>query len=234
MASETGSRIVHFWDTLPLQLGHGLSKFSFMDVSHFALVLAGRPFFSRLGTRCVPLVLPLLCGGCAAGQSGNEGELPVAPCANDNTLFEARIISLKGGCVTAQVENVLNHGGGIVDGSGHLLLDDLRVGDSLTAKLGAIYAYTHSFSEGDAVVVLPGLWGDVLGFQLLPIVPEGIEIHWGPRLIHVSSDDLLAADCEERLQEMPDEGSSESGSSIAGPAEPAADTPIECSQPASP
>lgn len=218
---------------MSLPLGHRVSKFSFMAISHFASVPGDRPFFSRLGTRCVPLVLPLLCG-CASGQSGNEGELPAAPCANDNTLFEARITSLKGGCVTAQVENVLNQGGGIVDGSGNLLLDDLRVGDRLTAKLGAIYAYMHSFNEGDVVVVLPGLWGDVLEFQLLPIVPEGIEIHWGPRLIHASSDDLLAVDCEERLQEMPDEGRSESGSSIAGPTEPASDTPIECSEPASP
>lgn len=181
---------------------------------------------------CLALGL-LLPGACAVGQSGNEGDLPAAPCPHGGPLFEAEVVSLDSGCVTVKVKRILQQGEPVVDGNAAPLLDDVQLDAQLTAKLGTTYAYRHEFSAEDAVVVLPGLWGDQLEFQLLPRSSNGVEIWWGPRLVYASTDDLVAADCTARLEQLPKQDRSESEASTTVQTAPPPET-MDCSAAAAP
>lgn len=172
------------------------------------------------------LAVFVLVSACAGGQSGSEGELPAPPCAGSGGLFEGRITRLESGCVTVEIDRVVSAGDGVLDSEGGVLFTRLSTeGDVVTGRLGTVYAYTHVFSVGESVAVLPGPFGDVLELQLLPIGPDGVEVQWGRRTGHVIIDDLAAPDCAERLESLPERPArSQSGSAPTQPPQPE----VEC------
>jgi len=173
------------------------------------------PPFARLFSTAILLV------ACAGGQSGNEGQRPVPPCAGPGGLFEGRVIEVGNGCVTVQIDHVVSTGSGVLDGDGQVLFSgQAEVGDVVVGKLGTVYAYTHDFSDGESVVIAPGAFGDVLELQLMPGGSGEVEVHWGRRFGRLPVEDLVGADCVEQLESLPDGGGSTSRSSTQSQAAP--------------
>lgn len=147
---------------------------------------------------CALLVQAL---GCAGGQSGNEGELPVPPCAGQGALVVGRISTLGAGCVTLEVLWVAEDGLPVTNGEGRELFSgNANAGAALRGKFGQIYSYGHTFNEGDTVAALPTLWGDHLELQLLPLDGEDVEVQWGAAHFQVTLDDLASPTCDATMR----------------------------------
>ena len=104
----------------------------------------------RHGAQCAWLWLAPLLVACAGGQSGNEGELPPAPCGNGGVAISAEVSALSAGCVTLEVIEFFN-AAPILDHEGRELLaeDELRVGERLQGRRGSGFAYNTSFASGN-------------------------------------------------------------------------------------
>src|SRR5262245_22886819 len=92
----------------------------------------------------------LAASGCA-GQSGNEGSLPSAPCAHDETVAVGRIEMLGGGCVRVLIERVVTK----PEADNGQVIPPRRPepGTTVAGKLRATYAWRHEFKERDPVAV---------------------------------------------------------------------------------
>lgn len=152
-------------------------------------------------SRILSCILLIHAIGCAGGQSGNEGELPVPPCAAQGALVAGRISTLGAGCVTLEVLWVAKDGVPVTNAEGRELFSgNANPGDALRGKLGQIYSYSHSFEEGDTVAALPILWGDHLELQLMPLDDEEVEVQWGAAQFRTALDDLASPTCEAIMQ----------------------------------
>ena len=143
-------------------------------------------------------VLALAAIGCG-GQSGNEGELPAAPCAREDALVVGHIESVGGGCVSVRVERVVSAGALT---SLDVVLQQLERGATISGRLGRIYSSRHDFQQGDAVVVIAsageaspaGVW-----LELFPYRDDRAEVQWGLAQLQIELNVLHAPDCDERL-----------------------------------
>src|SRR5688572_10768362 len=92
-----------------------------------------------------------LCCACSGGQSGNEGEIPSAPCARQGALVTGIITSVGGACVSIEVDSVVQ---GIDTSTGTEIRSWPATGDILEGRLATFYAYTRQFEPGQSVAVL--------------------------------------------------------------------------------
>ena len=153
----------------------------------------------RHGVWAVWLSLGLLLVACAGGQSGNEGDLPPAPCGNGGVVVSAEVSALSAGCVTLEVIEIFNPAS-VLDGEGRELLaeDELRAGERLRGRRGSVYAYQHEFHVGERVVALVDSWDTQLSFELMPLDGDRVQVQWAGRAYETSLVELALPDCDVR------------------------------------
>lgn len=139
---------------------------------------------------------------CAGGQSGNEGDLPAPPCANDGALVTGTILALAEGCVTLDVVWVAKDGLPISNGDGRELFSgSAEPGDQLRGRIGQHYSYSHTFVVGETVVALPTAWGETLELQLMPLHGEDVDLQWGPASFSATLDELKSPECQATIRD---------------------------------
>lgn len=152
---------------------------------------------AALGVGLAPL------GGvsCLGGQSGNEGDIPPPPCAGQGGLFQAHVLEVGEGNVRLEVDALVAAGDPIVDTEGRVLFSgEVAPGEVLRGKLGTIYAWSHEFAIDEPVAVLPGTWGDLLEFQLMPMRGDRVIVQWTSETVESTLEELAASDCSLRLR----------------------------------
>lgn len=143
-----------------------------------------------------------LTTACAGGQSGNEGELPVVPCAGEGALLEAVVVRAEAGCLELDVLRVVKPGLELRGSSDEVVFaGDAEPGERLVGKLGVVYSLRSSFVPGDVVAALPVLWGDMLEFQVMPRDGNNVLGRWGGNKFTVSFTELASPRCEATLSE---------------------------------
>lgn len=164
-----------------------------------------------LGRRlCLAVVIafglaPALGSGCIGGQSGNEGDIPAPPCAGQGALFQAHVLDVGGGSVRLEVDALVKAGAPILDSEGDVVFGgDVEPGEVLRGKLGTIYAWSHEFAIDEPVAVLPGTWGSLLEFQLMPMTGDRVIVQWTSATFESRLEELAAEDCAERLSSSVD------------------------------
>ena len=145
----------------------------------------------RFANVCVCLAL-VACGG----QSGNEGQLPGAPCSPASALVLGHIEEIGEGCVSVRVERGLAMGGAAFDAR-----DPLDAGAKLRGYASVIYAWKHTFASGEEVAAIVGSRGDQVALELLQRNGERVTLQWGLKQFDVSLDELTADDCGQKLFE---------------------------------
>jgi hypothetical protein len=152
---------------------------------------------SRFARPLLLLSAAVACGG----QSGNEGELPAAPCARSQPTVVGRIEALGEGCVSVRVERVVQAGDPVVGHSSEVILEGPPMpGSVLRGYLDATYAWRHAFAAEDPVAVVVSSRGDMLSLQLLPVEDVRVQAQWGKVQLQFTLDDLIAPDCQTKLE----------------------------------
>lgn len=183
----------------------------------------------RYRAPCASAALALSLVACAGGQSGNEGDLPPAPCGSGGTVITAEVSALSASCVTLEVTGVA-HAAAVLDRDGRALLgeDELTGGATLRGRRGTMYAYRHEFRVGDPVLVLVGEWDASLNFELMPLSGERVQIQWAGRAYEAPIAELASRECDVRtwtdLGRLPS-GRSDGETPTAPPPEAEACTP---------
>lgn len=141
-----------------------------------------------------------LGAGCNGGQSGNEGDIPAPPCAGQGALFQAHILDVGGGSVRLEVDALVKAGYPLTNDDGtEIFSGEVQPGEVLRGRLGSVYSWSHEFSSGESVAVLPGPWQELLSFELMPMQGERVIVQWTSARFESTLEELAAEDCSERL-----------------------------------
>jgi hypothetical protein len=143
-----------------------------------------------------------LGSGCLGGQSGSEGEIPAAPCAGQGALFQAHVLDVGAGSVRLEVDAQVKAGDPLTNGDGvEIFSGTVEPGEVLSGRLGRVYAWSHEFTSGESVAVLPGPWGELPSFELMPMEGERVIVQWTSARFESTLEELAAEDCSQRLSE---------------------------------
>jgi hypothetical protein len=150
----------------------------------------------------LPEVCWLLALSACGGQSGNEGDLPAAPCARDNAFVVGRIEEVGAGCVSVRVERVVSAGMPLPAADGGVRSDgEPEVGELLRGRLGTIYSYDHEFERADSVALFVEPWGDdAIALQLFPVDGDRVQIHWAGQRLELEVAEMVEVDCQSKLE----------------------------------
>ena len=163
------------------------------------------------------LLLTAAAAGCG-GQSGNEGELPAAPCARNQAVVVGRIEAIGGGCVTVRVDRVAAAGEPLLSLDGDEVFDGRPVPNAaLSGYFASAYAFRHEFRAGERVAAIIGTRGDMLSLELFPLDGDRVQARWAHADLSLTLVDLIAADCQSKLEAKYLPGHEERAPNFDGP-----------------